>query len=133
MNSLEAVTAMTKYLAQNFTAMRFFKHVKSTAYTGEYIVVNALPFTVGSAQYNVINVNIHVPQTASGEVDSARITALQAQFEQLVPRSTDEEDLPDWLELSGAYFARECDSNPMSDADDTFFINNKVKVITDYE
>lgn len=138
MNGLQAVTALAQYLSENIDfdeyKVRVFKCVKLTAYNGDYIVVNSLPFTTGySAESAVLNVNVHVQALTTGEVNTQRLEQLQALVETLIPSEmTRIESQEDTLVLDGCEFLRYCDSNAMADNDKTFFINNKVKVYTYY-
>ena len=78
MNGLKAVTELAVYLSKN-TTVQVFKHVKTTGFSGEFMVVNNLPFTRGKAvnDMNILNLNVHVPKTSSGTVNSKRLGELQ--------------------------------------------------------
>ena len=130
MNGNEAVTAIATYLSTN-QSVKVFKYEKSPNYSGEYIVVNSLPFTFGSA-VNVndcINVNVHVPDNTNTELNAKRLTELAAVILDLIPTYGDTEDSP-MLEIDGCYYAISSDSNYMADTDSTHFINYKILVIS---
>jgi hypothetical protein len=141
MNATEAVEALAIYLREQFSlaldedaAVPVFKFEKQTALNAEscYVCVNALPFSAGYAR-NTVNVNIHAPALPSGEPDTLRLQPLQKIFERVVPRHVEAiENQDEYLMLGGAEFSRICDSQPMKDTDNTFFINNKVKVSNYY-
>lgn len=123
MSGLEAVTDLAVYLAKGQT-VKVFKHEKKTGFTGEYIVVNSLPFAFGKVvnDVNVLNVNIHVPDLSSGEVASKRLGEIYNTITTLIPTQNDNED-SGFLLLNGVYYAISSDSNPIRDTDGTHFIN----------
>jgi hypothetical protein len=134
MNGLQAITALAKYIKQNLTLedVAVFKSQKIAAYSGNYIVVNSLPFTTAFAR-NTVNVNVHAPQLSTGEVDTETLQKILAEVERIIPIDDDsEENLEQQLVLDNCYFARYCDSNAMQDTDKTYFINVKVKVTNYY-
>lgn len=128
MNGLKAVTDLAVYLSKN-TTVKVFKHEKKTGFTGEYIVVNSLPFAFGKVvnDDNVLNLNIHVPDQKSGEVDSKRLGEIYAEVAGFIPTQNDTEDT-DGLLLDGSYYSISSDSNPIKDTDGTHFINLIIKV-----
>jgi len=129
MNGAAAVTAMAKYLA-GAQDVPVFKYEKAPKTTGEYIVVNSLPFSYGSHPNtkNIINVNVHVPDLQTTQANTARLTELAQVIESLIPvNSSYEEDT--MLSLNDAAFCIANDSNMMADTDGTHFINFKINVI----
>ena len=129
MNGLKAVTELAVYLSKN-TTVQVFKHVKTTGFSGEFMVVNNLPFTRGKAvnDMNILNLNVHVPKTSSGTVNSKRLGELQTVIEGLIPWKSECEDTENDLVINGHYYTIEADSNPIEDADNTYFINLKINV-----
>jgi hypothetical protein len=137
MNSLQAIHQLATYLASKLDEdmnVKVFKARKVTDYTGDYIVVNSLPFTTAYGnQGHVLNVNVHCRALSTGEPDLLRIEQLQGWFESVVPAEIpDIEVQEDVLVLGGCEFFRYCDSNAMADADNTFYINNKVRLYNYY-
>lgn len=128
MNGLKAVTDLAVYLSKAI-AIKVFKHEKKTGFTGEYLVVNCLPFAFGKMvnDVNVLNLNIHVPDSKSGEVASKRLGEIYEDIAELIPTQNDNEDI-DGLYLNGSYYSIYSDSNPIKDTDGTHFINLKINV-----
>lgn len=95
---------------------RVFYYERPPKVSGEYIVVNHLPFMHrNSVEEGIVNVNIHVPQRSTGEPDSRRLSELSEELIALFnPRGT---------YLCGAYFQYLADSRPIEENDGTFFIN----------
>lgn len=129
MNGLDAVTDLAVHLSKA-TGIKVFKYKKKTGFTGEYIVVNSLPFSFGKVvnDVNVLNVNIHVPDSGSGEVASKRLDELYGEVSKLIPTQNDNEDTGE-LCLNGSYYSISSDSNPVGDTDGTHFINLKISVM----
>lgn len=103
--------------------IRAYKYEKGEKETGEYIVVNHLPFTHGqgrNVENGTVNVNVHVPVLKSGIVPTKRLEELCAQVIELFPEDT---------YINGAYYSYYCDSRPMLDNDETYFVNLQIEVI----
>ena len=128
MNGIQAVTDLAVYLSKNIE-IKVFKYEKQTGFNGEYLVVNSLPFIFGSALnfQGALNLNIHIPNLGSGDSDSKRLCEVSDMIHKLIPSSLDTEDAES-LEINGVYYEIESDSNPMSDKDNTHFINMVIKV-----
>lgn len=128
MKGSEAVTALATYLQQS-QDVQVFKYEKSPKFSGEYIVVNSLPFSFGSAVNinDCINVNIHVPDFTDTQLNAKRLSELSNMICNLIPKYSDAED-DDALEIEGCYYAIISDSNYMADTDNTHFINFKILV-----
>lgn len=101
--------------------IRAYKYEKGAEETGEYIAVNSLPFTHGSRniETGVVNINVHVPQLASGGIPTQRLDEICDEVIALFPKDTF---------IGGAYFNYFCDSRPMADNDETYFVNLQIKV-----
>lgn len=113
---------IAKATATNATQyIRAYKYEKGTKENGEYIAVNSLPFIHGShnIETGIVNVNVHVPQLASGGIPTLRLDAICDKVIALFPKDTI---------INGAYFNYFCDSRPISDNDETYYVNLQIKV-----
>lgn len=97
-------------------AGRVFYYEKPAKVSGEYIVVNHLPFRHRNAvEEGTVNVNIHVPRRSTGEPNSRRLSELSEELIALFdPRGS---------YLCGAYFKYFADSRPIEENDGTYFVN----------
>lgn len=129
MNGIQAVTDLAVYLSKN-TEIKVFKYEKQTGFNGEYLVVNSLSFSFGSAfnSQGTLNLNIHVPDLGIGLPNTKRISEIEDVIMGLIPVSLDIEDAQP-LEIDGAFYQIESDSNIMSDSDNTHFVNIVIKVM----
>lgn len=102
--------------------IRAYKYEKGEKETGEYIGVNHLPFTHGSENVGkgTVNVNVHVPKLKSGGVPTQRLEEICTKVIELFPQDTF---------ISGAYYSFYCDSRPMEDNDETYFVNLQIRVV----
>ena len=66
-----------------------------------------------------MNVNVHVPQLASGGIPTQRLDAICDKVIALFPKDTI---------INGAYFNYFCDSRPILDNDETYYVNLQIKV-----
>ena len=129
MNGIQAVTDLAVYLSKN-TEIKVLKYEKQTGFNGEYLVVNSLPFSFGSAfnSQGTLNLNIHVPDLGSGLPNTKRFAEVSDMIMGLIPVSLDIEDAQP-LVINGVFYQIESDSNVMSDSDNTHFINMVIKVM----
>lgn len=129
MNGLEAVQNLALFL-HNKQKVKVFKFKKTVGFSGEYIVVNHLPFVYNKAvnDSNTLNVNIHVPALSSGDADVIRMTEVYSDICELIPFDMEQEEEVGIL-IKGSYYSIMSTSQPMEDTDNTYFINVKVKVI----
>lgn len=129
MNGIQAVTDLAVYLSKN-TEIKVFKYKKKTGFNGEYLVVNSLPFSFGSAfnSQGTLNLNIHIPDLGSGSPNTKRLDEVSDMIMGLIPVSLDIEDAQP-LVINGVFYQIESDSNVMSDSDNTHFINMVIKVM----
>lgn len=109
------VTHIKESMLTGFEGRVFF-YEKPPKISGEYIIVNHLPFVhrkdVGEG---TVNVNIHVPRLPTGEPDSRRLSVLSQELISLFdPRGS---------YMSGACFKFYADSRPIEEKDGTYFIN----------
>lgn len=94
-----------------------WKYEKEKGYTGEYIVVNNLPFVhEDDVQTCTVNVNIHVPKLNTEQPDAARLSQIAKSVIALF-------DSRYGTFIDGAYFKFYSDSRPTEDNDDTYYIN----------
>ena len=130
MNGLQAVQDLALFLHKK-QKIKVFKFEKMVDFSGEYIVVNHLPFVFGKEvnDSNILNLNIHVPTLVSGNADIIRLTEIFEKICNLIPFSIEQEDEMGVL-INGAYYSIESVSQPMEDIDSTYFLNIKVKIIT---
>lgn len=130
MNGLEAVEILSLYLHEK-QDVKVFKFEKAIKHKGEYIAINHLPFTFGQLanQNNVLNVNIHVPALTSGGANIPRMTRILSVITGLIPYESEQEEKAG-LNLQGSYFSILSVSQPMEDKDGTFFVNIRIKLIT---
>ena len=120
----DAVEEMVKLLATadlaNFGGQVFY-YEKKENYSGEYIVVNHLPFLRRDAvEVGIVNVNVHVPRLITNEPPSKRLSQLVKQIILMFP--------PEGLYLGRAYFEFYGDSRPIEENDGTYFVNVQFKV-----
>ena len=130
MNGLQAVQDLALYLYKKLD-VKVFKFEKTVGFNGEFVVVNHLPFVYGKAanDSNTLNVNIHVPKNESGNANIVRLTEIYSDICYHIPFDTEEEEDVGVL-IKGSYYAISSTSQPMEDSDDTYFLNVKVKIIT---
>ena len=130
MNGLQAVQDLALFLNKEQDT-KVFKFEKEANFSGEYIVVNHLPFIYNKAvnDSNVLNVNIHVPALASGNADILRLTEIYTDICNLIPFDMVQEEVVGVL-IDGSYYSIISTSQPMEDVDGTYFLNIKVKIIT---
>lgn len=89
--------------------------------TGDYIVINHLPFVYDEAvSEGVINVNIHCPKTAQNLPNTAK---LKSYTHNIMGLLNDGE-----IYLGGCYFDLYAVSRPTKDNDDTYYVNMKFNV-----
>lgn len=130
MDGLQAVQDLALYLHKK-QDVKVFKFEKIVNFSGEYIVVNHLPFIYnkGVNDSNVLNVNIHVPALTSGNADVIRLTEIYSKICKLIPFDYSEEEEMGLL-INGSYYSIASASQPMEDVDGTYFLNVKIKLIT---
>lgn len=124
----EAVSSMYRFLNSIKTELEIntkyaiFKYERPEVFNdGAYIVINFLPFIHnGVINEGSVNVNIHVPQTKAKEPDNAKLSKM---IKIITSYFCDE------LYLDGFYFDFYCDSRPVKDNDDTYYVNLKFNVI----
>lgn len=102
-------------------AGRVYLYERPKGVSGEYIVVNHLPFKhVREVEEGIVNVNVHVPRLHSNVPDSERLSLLASHIVELFdPRGTC---------LNEACFQFYADSRPIEENDGTYFINLQFKV-----
>lgn len=130
MNGLKAVEDLALYLHSN-QKVKVFKFHKTTGFKGEYIVVNHLPFTFGQAvnASNALNVNIHVPALSKGGANIPRLTEVLDIITGLIPFERVQSEV-NGLNIDNSYYSISSISQPIEDTDTTFFMNVKIKLIT---
>lgn len=130
MNGLQAVQDLALFL-HNQQKTKVFKFEKMVDYFGEYIVVNHLPFIYNKVvnDSNVLNVNIHVPALPSGNADILRLMEIYSSVSDFIPFDMEQEEVVG-VQIKGSYYSIISTSQPMEDADGTYFLNVKVKVTT---
>lgn len=128
MSGLEAVQNLALFL-HNKQKIKVFKFEKMVNFSGEYIVVNHLPFIYNRTvnESNVLNVNIHVPALSSGNADIIRLNEIYLDICELIPYESEQEDMAGKY-IKGAYHSITSVSQPMEDIDGTYFLNIKVKL-----
>lgn len=102
--------------------IRAYKYEKDSDESGEYIAVNHLPFTHAhgkAVEEGTLNVNVHVPTLKSGRPHLKRIESLCYEVLELFPNDT---------YMDGAYYNFFCDSRPIKDNDETYFVNLQIHV-----
>lgn len=100
-----------------------FKYEKEKGYSGEYIVVNNLPFVhKDDVQVCTVNINIHVPKLSTEQSDTARLTAITRSVIALF-------DSRYGAFIDGAYFKFYADSRPTEDNDGTYYVNIQLDCI----
>lgn len=108
---------------------KIFKYERKEKTSGEYIVVNHLPFVFGNVvEEGIVNVNVHVSKTSTNEPDTSRLYALWSPIKDYFFPS-EELGRPDGQYLGGAYFSFYSHSRPTLDEDGTFYVNVQIKVI----
>ena len=130
MDGLQAVQDLALYLQKN-QSVRVFKFEKTTNFSGEYIVVNHLPFVFGKVvnDANALNVNIHVPTQSSGSANIPRLTEIRSSICDLLPFDIECEDVVGTL-INGSYYSISSISQPIEDIDSTYFLNLRIKIVT---
>lgn len=130
MNGLQAVEDLALYLHRN-QSVKVFKFEKATGYSEEYIVVNHLPFVFGKtvSDSNILNVNLHAPKLSSGNEDVPALTNMLKDIEALIPYDVDMEDMVG-VNINGSYYSITSVSQPIEDKDNTYFLNVRIKIIT---
>lgn len=122
----DAVSAVVRRINENKQLLtgfkgRAFKYERPETVSGEYIAVNHLDFVRRNAvEEGMLNVNIHVPKTASNEPNAKRLSELVKGVIALFS--------PSPIYLSGAFFEFYSDSRPTLDNDDTYYVNLKFNV-----
>lgn len=124
----DAVSAIWKYLNSHIEDIgidkgRIFKYERPEKLAaGSYIVINHLPFVRRNViEEGTINVNIHVPKTASNEPNSKILLSYTKKALSLF-------DMDKGTSLGGCIFEFYADSRPTRDNDDTYYINLKFNV-----
>lgn len=123
MRGLKEVTSLAVFLhkSEELKGIKVFKYEKKTGFSGEYIVVNHLPSGGSEAVSNMtLNVNIHIPDTETGEPDSLRFDEVCSKIEKIL--------LPDTF-INGEYYSIDGVPALLKDEDNTHFVNIKVNVI----
>lgn len=122
----DAVSAMYRFINAHYKDIgidkgRIFKYERPQKLdTGVYIVVNHLPFVQqDEINESVVNVNLHVPKTASNEPNTAKLVSIAKNLIAVLGNSS---------YMGGAYFEYYSDSRPTADNDDTYYINLKFNV-----
>lgn len=115
MNGYDAVTVIAKNIQDN-TGIEVFKYDKPSNHIGEYIVVNQLSFGKSSINFDIINVNIHIPDINH---DSPNLIRIESVTKQLLP-------LFEHKNYKGAYFDLEQD-NILKDVDGTHYKNLRIR------
>lgn len=130
LNGLKAVQDLALLLTKK-QRIKVFKFEKFVNFSGEYIVVNHLPFTYGKTvnASNVLNVNIHTPVLSSGNADLVRLNEILSSICNLIPFEAEQEEVTG-LPIDGSYYSITSVSQPIEDRDNTYFLNVRVKVIT---
>lgn len=130
MNGLKAVQDLALFLHKR-QKVKVFKFEKLVNFSGEYIVVNHMPFIYGRAvnDSNILNVNIHVPKLSSGNADILRLTEIYSDICFLLPFDMEQEEIVGLL-IGDSYYSITTVSQPMEDVDGTYFLNVKVKLVT---
>ncbi len=123
-----ALTALYKFLVSKTKEVglgegRLFKYEVPKGFpTGDYIVINHLPFVYDSSVgEGVANVNIHCPQTAQNLPDTAKLKSYARKIIGLLNNGE--------IYLEGCYFEIYAVSRPTKDNDDTYYVNMKFNVI----
>lgn len=127
----ECVAALMRYLQEKELGIPVFKgESKPVSYIGEYIAVNYLPFDVPSYGVSSItlNLNIHVPSLPGGQPDYARLSALVKNVSSLFD-GENKITANMGVQLSDKlyYYISTQGGSPMSDTDNTYFKNLKIK------
>lgn len=129
MDGLQAVEDLALFLNSKQN-VRVFKFEKQVGFTGEYIVVNHLPFTFGRLvnDDNILNVNVHTPKLPSDNANIPRLTEIYRSICLLLPYDVEVEEEVG-VEIKGNYYSVVSCSQPIEDKDDTYFLNIRVKII----
>lgn len=102
--------------------IRTYPYEKDKSEDGEYICVNFLPFTHNRSKEiedGTININVHVPTNKDGGIPQKRLADI---CDIIIALFVDE------LYIGGAYYSFYCDSRPMEDNDNTYFVNLQIIV-----
>lgn len=97
--------------------VRTYPYEKDKSENGEYICVNFLPFEHGQSkeiENGTININVHVPTNNDGSMPKKRLEYICSEVVTLFSEE---------LYIDGAYYQFYCDSRPMADNDNTYFVN----------
>lgn len=97
-----------------------YKYRKPDDVKGEYIAVNHLPFVHSDAVgEGVVNINIHVPETITHDINTKRLELLTEIISSMFPEDT---------YIEPAYYEFMTDSRPTHDEDNTYYVNIQLKV-----
>lgn len=131
MDGLQAVQDLALFFHKKIAKMKVFKFEKTADFNGEYIVVNHLPFVFDKAvnSANVLNVNIHAPKLPSGNADIPRLTEIYSEVCELLPFDMECDEVVGRL-INGSYYSISSVSQPIEDIDSTYFLNLKIKLVT---
>ena len=100
--------------------IRAYKYEKGKDEDSEYIAVNHLPFINSyEVEDGIVNVNVHIPKTATNEPNTKRLGAVCNEVILLFPNDTN---------IDGVDYSYYCDSRPVLDNDGTYYVNIKIKV-----
>lgn len=129
MNGLKAVEELAVYLSKHLDC-KVFKFAKTANYEGEpYICINYLAIQYGKwVNSCIVNVNVHQPNMSNGQPDTISLSNLSDKISRLIPKTNNQtEDDAQELILGGIRYEFDSDSNCMEDADNTYFINFRIK------
>lgn len=114
-----AVSTVRNYLtAQKFNIPVYKYDTKPDTQKGEYIAVNALPFSPKVFPLDTMNINIHVPISENNIY--GRLSELVKMIRPLFDGT--------YLSDPGIGFYLESESQPDEDKDNTYFVNLKIKI-----
>lgn len=137
--TMQATTDMYKYLVDNIAkdkakqdylqGVEVFKDEdKPQTFKGSYIAINALPFVFGNAiADNTMNINVHCPNLTNGEADRVKLGKIVGYICSIIPTEGATDDSEELL-LQGAVYTIRSQSRPISDTDNTHFVNLKTKI-----
>ena len=131
----DCVEEVQKYLQDKInlspdTSVKVYQYdEKSADDKGVYIAVNALPFVYGYAlnDKNIVNVNLHIPDRSNNRYYRSIGNVWRRWMLTVFPIEVGSED-DDMLVLDKAAYSVSVVSAPVSDADNTHYINFKLKV-----
>lgn len=127
-NAIDVVTTLAVFLRER-TDYRIFPYNKDDDYSGDYIVINNLPFTYGKlVNDNAINVNVHALNNPSGSLNKQNLSRMYQDVVSLIPYTNDSIESDNALILDNISYEIQSDSNVMDDKDNTHFINLRIKV-----